>query len=101
MIHENSRKAYREETPFTSREEDVMRAFRELGPATDRKVKWYLQANDMNAVRPRITELIKRGELEECGRVRCDVTRRTVRLVRVAIQFPEAYSPSGVDQGHE
>lgn len=36
-----------------------------------------------NAVRPRITELIAAGFLQEVGEKRCPVTRKTVRVVDV------------------
>ena len=52
--------------------------------ATDREIMQALGYKDMNAVRPRITELIKRGFLEECGSMRDPGTKRIVRLIRWA-----------------
>jgi len=52
-------------------------------PATDREIMKIMRFNDPNAVRPRITELIKNGHLVECGNVLCQVGGRTVRVCRV------------------
>lgn len=38
---------------------------------------------DMNCVRPRVTELIKKGLLWELGSTRCAVTNKTVRIVAI------------------
>lgn len=48
---------------------------------TDRNVKEISRCNDMNNVRPRITELIRKGLVEEVGSVKCEVTGKKVRLV--------------------
>lgn len=53
------------------------------GPATDRQVMQGLGFTDMNAVRPRISELIDARLVVECGEVRCGVTRQRVRLVKL------------------
>jgi|GEM_PF-4443719 len=50
---------------------------------TDREIKDALDFSDMNSVRPRITEMIRDGILEEAGSVACPVTSMTVRCVRV------------------
>lgn len=36
---------------------------------------------DMNCVRPRVTELMKSGQLVETGSTRCRITNKTVRMV--------------------
>jgi hypothetical protein len=51
--------------------------------ATDRDILGALGLFDMNSVRPRITELIKCGKLEECGSMRDPATNKRVRLVRL------------------
>lgn len=51
---------------------------------TDREVAILLGRSDMNAVRPRITELIRASLLVESGVKRCPVTKKAVRLVRKA-----------------
>ena len=56
-------------------------------PMTDREVKIIGKFEDMNEVRPRITELINDYErLEECGNVHCVVTKKEVRLTRLVLQ---------------
>ncbi len=50
---------------------------------SDRQVMEALHFSDMNSVRPRITELIKSGQLEECGSVIDPSTGKRVRLVRL------------------
>ncbi len=54
-----------------------------LYSSTDRHVCTFLGFTDMNSVRPRITTLIKRGLLEECGSMRDPLTGKRVRLVRL------------------
>jgi len=52
-------------------------------PLTDRQVKGKLDLDDMNNVRPRITELIDDRLLRDVGSTRDEKTGRTVRLVTV------------------
>ena len=49
---------------------------------TDRMIMNALKFTDMNSVRPRITEMVKAGVLEECGETR-DTTGKQVRRVRI------------------
>ena len=51
-------------------------------PMTDREIKEELFLQDMNCVRPRITELVKDGLLLEVGSKKDKVTGRTVRVCR-------------------
>lgn len=84
MIHDNSRKSYEEEQPkLNKRCKAVMFAVDMLGMATDREIKDYLKLPDMNNVRPRVTELIKHGLLTEHGSVKCPLTDKTVRQVKL------------------
>ncbi len=53
---------------------------------TDREIKDGIGLDDMNSVRPRITELIRDGFAVECGKARCQVTGQTVRLVRATTE---------------
>jgi hypothetical protein len=57
---------------------------RENGPATDRQVLrgMFPGSDDMNMVRPRITELVVAGLCQETGEVEDPDTHCTVRLVR-------------------
>ncbi len=87
LIHNNSRKAHaegRESGQFSDRQTLILKALRELGQATDRELCDYLELPDMNAVRPRCTELIKKHrQIEECGSKVCPTTGKTVRLLRI------------------
>lgn len=69
---------------FSRREAEILRAFRDLGRATDREVCAYLGLPDMNCVRPRINELRDDGILEEAGEQVCPVTKKQVRICRLA-----------------
>ncbi len=51
---------------------------------TDRKVCFMLGFSDLNAVRPRITELIDKGILIEAGKTMDMLTQRQVRQTRLA-----------------
>jgi DNA-binding Lrp family transcriptional regulator len=50
-------------------------------PLTDREVAERAGFCEMNAVRPRITEMIEDGILQECGVVKSQRTGRRVRTV--------------------
>ena len=81
-MHPNSLEAYEQE-----KERLGARAFQVLesyagAPMTDRDVMKFLRFTDMNAVRPRITELVERGLLVECGKTCDPATGRNVRLTR-------------------
>ena len=56
---------------------------------TDREIRCELGFEDMNAIRPRITELLGIGWLVECGEDRCAFTGKTVRRVRCRKSKPE------------
>jgi len=90
-IHENSIASFDEndrELIFSNREREVIAAFEDIGAETDRSILAYLRYTDMNAVRPRITELINKGVLREVGSVICPVTKKRVRVC--AITPPKA-----------
>ena len=85
MIHENSRSAYEEIKPELSgrRKEIYLTMLKHGTRLTDREIKDMMGLSDMNAVRPRITEMIKSGHVEEVESVKCPVTNKTVRKVRI------------------
>mgnify|MGYP003676580045 FL=1 len=85
MIHENSIKSYREDKlKLSKRAKHIFILFSMCSrPWTDRQVLNKLEYFEMNQVRPRITELIKAGLLEEVGKTKCDFTGKTVRLVQI------------------
>lgn len=93
MIHRNSVAALHEQKPkFGKRALAVLAWFRDHGASTDRQVMVGLGYREPNAVRPRITELVEAGALEEVGSVRCSFTGKTVRLVGVRRGPPEQLS---------
>lgn len=83
MVHTNSIEAYHTGNAerFPKRAAEVLAALQFLGRGTDREVCRHLGFPDMNAVRPRITELIRDGAVEEVGEARDPVTGRNVRIV--------------------
>jgi len=90
MSHPNSIAAYQQERDagnLSKRCKAILSAFsaasRWNGGMTDRDILEHLGFSDMNAVRPRLTELIKSGICEECGSVRDRATGKQVRLVRI------------------
>jgi predicted HTH transcriptional regulator len=82
-VHDNSRRTYHEEAAtIGKRAMDIMRFYRHCGGAvTDRDCMTALGFTDMNAVRPRITELVKSGLLREVGAIEDRITGKRVRLV--------------------
>lgn len=62
---------------------------RQRKPVTDRQVMLGLGKSDMNAVRPRITELLKLQLVVECGWKHCDETGKRVRLTCVRFVEPK------------
>lgn len=83
-IHRNSKLSYEEiRHNLGDRQRTVLEAVEYLRVATDRDVLNYLCLTDMNQVRPRITELIKKGVVQEVGNVRCVTTDRKVRQVKI------------------
>ncbi len=93
-IHPNSRKALENITnsgELGQRYVEVLRAFWQLGYATDRQVMNHLGYPDMNCVRPRITELL--GNLKqpknvprlliECSNVDDPKTGKKVRIIQI------------------
>lgn len=86
-MHENSLIAYWEgkEELFSKRELAILSAIRKAyhARATDRQVMTVLGFTDPNAVRPRITELVKDGLLSEVGSEVDPITQKTVRVVAI------------------
>lgn len=83
-MHENSLAAHAaEEAKLSKRCAAVLEWLKEHGPHTDREVMQGMGFTDMNAVRPRITELIEAGKLMEVGDVRCSTTGKSVRRVDI------------------
>lgn len=96
-MHENSLQAYRENRLgiFNHREIEVLHALEVLGVATDREIMVKLGKTDPNYVRPRVTELVKAGVLEEVGTVEDSVSGHQVRKVRIAFVQRPPVQPVG------
>lgn len=84
-MHINSLTAYYEEKEKLHRRQQNILSFLENQRVemTDRQIMFRMGFTEPNAVRPRITELIEKGFLEECGKVKCLVTKKNVRTVRI------------------
>ena len=84
-MHANSLEAYYagRVDQFTRREQEIIGVLTKRGHATDRQVRDALGFVDMNAVRPRITELIEDGLLQHVADEVDEVTKRTVRIVSI------------------
>lgn len=86
MIHSHSVLAYHQELPKLSRRALAVLNWIEYHPkVTDREVMRGLGFSDMNAVRPRVTELVDAGALVEVGERRCPVTGKTVRVLDLSL----------------
>lgn len=80
-IHQNSIDAFHSIEDKASRRQVVLDVFkRKQAPLTDRQVKNLLGFDDLNQVRPRLTELVKSGDLIEVGVMKCPFTGKKVRL---------------------
>lgn len=84
--HPNSKAAFVALDDLGKRQRAVYNILLDHGPMTDREVLDILDGHDMNQVRPRITELIHAGWVQELGRVSCAVTGRPVRRVKALTQ---------------
>lgn len=84
-IHWNSREGLAgSKREMGDRARSILVWFRHHPGCTDRQCKGVLfgDAADMNTVRPRITELVDDGLLEEVGRVTDPITQKHVRVIR-------------------
>jgi len=83
-MHKNSIETYHSIKPFLTKRQLVIYNWLEAnGEASDRQIKVGLGFDDLNAVRPRITEMVQRKQLREVKTVRCSVTKKPVRIVEV------------------
>lgn len=76
-----SREAYESLSDLGARQLRVWSIINECGPCTDREILEILGGDDMNQVRPRVTELIRMGHAREYDKMECPVTYRRVRRV--------------------
>ena len=83
QVHRNSVTAFKE-LDVSPRQEAILDVMEATGrPMTDRDIKNALGLADLNGARPRLTELVQKGILEECGDTKCFITGKTVRLLRI------------------
>ena len=83
-VHANSMTAYHEEREqLSQRARTILNLMSDGGKRTDREIMKALRFSEPNAVRPRVTELIQKCILMECGTTRCKVSGKTVRLVAI------------------
>jgi predicted HTH transcriptional regulator len=85
MIHQHSLDALeeiREDGSKQTREQRILQVFAEHGNMTDRAVLARINpgSDNLNYCRPRITELIRKGKIEEKGSTQDSVTGKTVRV---------------------
>ena len=84
-VHVNSLVTYYDErNKFNEREKLIYGQLSFAGPQTDREIKdaVFSGGADMNNVRPRVSDLIKKGWVMEVGKKVDHVTNKTVRIVR-------------------
>ncbi len=82
-MHVNSLSAYHtgQHETFSERELAILSTLKAKRWATDRDLMTALGFSDMNAVRPRITELIADGLIEEIGTTNDTTTGKRVRRI--------------------
>jgi len=86
MMHDNSVGAFRN-LNVTRRHKEILLIFQMYSrPLTDREVKTLGGWEDMDDVRPRISELIALKILKQCGDVVDEITRKKVRISRVVLE---------------
>lgn len=78
MIHKNSKESFAK--VMADSVKLVYDAYDEGKHYTDREIATKLGKTDMNAVRPRVNELLSSNHLVEIGSTKDSVTNRTVRV---------------------
>ncbi len=86
-IHENSRLSHKEHESSGKGEtyrQRIVKLLTETGEEmTDRQIQNRLNVAEKSNIQPEVTRLRQAGILKECGKVKCPVTGKTVRLVRL------------------
>jgi predicted transcriptional regulator len=87
MIHPNSTEAYHENESTgkgESHRRNIVKLLKETGESmTDREIQSRLGVLEKSNIQPEVTRLRQAGVIEESGKVKCPVTGKTVRVVRV------------------
>lgn len=80
MVHENSLKAYIEEKDerIINRQKQILDYIKKNNSVTAREIMIGLCYDDMNQIRPRITELKQQKLIHEAGKIVCSVSRKKV-----------------------
>ena len=90
-IHDNSRKSHKEHESSglgnTYRKKIVALLTAAGVPMTDRQILNTLNVEDVNNIRPEITRLKQGGAIEECGKIKCPITGKTVRTVCIKKRY--------------
>jgi len=83
-IHNNSKKSFKDINDLSERQTAILKLLMDqIHPLTDREIKQKLGFYDMNQVRPRITELIKKDLIMEVDSVICKVSNKSVRRLSI------------------
>ena len=78
-MHANSKAAWRELKP-SKRAQAILDFASKHKPMTDRQLRDAMGFDDLNQVRPRVTELHDQGLMFEYATVKCSTTKRPVRV---------------------
>ena len=84
MITAETRRESHYQTDKSTRYRLILEAYRQNGAMTAREVGQRLGFSDMNAVKPRITELCYRGRLIAVGKKFDSVTNRNVAVFEIS-----------------
>ena len=87
ITQETRRESYRA-TNTATRKRILLWAFERYGPMTARECAAALGYQDLNAVKPRITELCGEGLLEAAGKRKDPVTDRNVAVFKLKEDRP-------------
>lgn len=67
---------------LNDRQDRILGLIEQKPHSSDREILIAYGGTEMNQVRPRITELIDKGLVEESGNKKCQLTKRKVRTLR-------------------
>lgn len=67
---------------MNDRQDRILGLIEQKPNSTDREILMAYGGYEMNQVRPRITELIDKGLVEESGNRKCPMTKRKVRTLK-------------------
>ena len=80
MITQETRRESNKMVDRLTRCRKIMEAYATYGPMTARECARKLGFTDLNAVKPRITELCQKGYLRACGKAYDGLTKRNVAV---------------------